>query len=82
MRTLKWRCIKKIKKLLSGALAGIIAITSSVAPISPTAFAADDSTWDLPMLPADGSAQTVIDSLNVNGWDPLDVDLRPYGIMN
>ncbi|MCI5668405.1 MAG: hypothetical protein MR291_06535, partial [Oscillospiraceae bacterium] len=71
-----------IKKLLSGALAGIMAITSSVASVSPTAFAADDSTWDLPMLPADGAAQTVIDSQSVNGWDSFVVDLRSYGIMN
>ena len=71
-----------IKKLLSCALAGIMAITSSVASISPTAFAADDSTWDLPMLSADGASQTVIDSQYVAGWNPLDVDLRPFGSMN
>ena len=71
-----------IKKLLSGALAGILAISSSFAAVSPTAFAADDSTWDLPMLPADGAAQTVIDSQSVNGWDSFDVDLRLYGSMN
>ena len=41
-----------IKKLLSGVLAGILAISSSFAAVSPTAFAADDITWDLPMLAA------------------------------
>ena len=72
----------KFKKVLSDVLAGILAISSSFAAVSPTAFAADDSTWDLPMLEADGPAQTVIDSQRVNGWDPFDVDLRPYGTMN
>lgn len=47
-----------------------MAITLSVASISPTAFAAD------------GSAQTVIDRQRVNGWDSFDVDLRPFGAMN
>lgn len=82
MRKIPGGVLMNIKKILSGALAGIMAITSSVASVSPTAFAADDSTWDLPMLPADGSAQTVIDSQRVNGWDPFDVDLRPFGMMN
>ena len=72
----------KFKKVLSDVLAGILAISSSFAAVSPTAFAADDSTWDLPMLPADGVAQTVIDSLYVNGWNSFDVDLRPFGSMN
>ena len=71
-----------IKKLLSGALAGILAISSSFAAVSPTAFAADDSTWDLPMLLADDAAQTVIDRQSVNGWDSFDVDLRSFGVMN
>ena len=72
----------KFKKVLSDVLAGILAISSSFAAVSPTAFAADDITWDLPMLLADGAAQTVIDRQRVNGWDSFDVDLRLYGSMN
>ena len=72
----------KFKKVLSDVLAGILAISSSFAAVSPTAFAADDITWDLPMLAAEASAQIVIDSQRVNGWDSFDVDLRLYGSMN
>ncbi|MCI5667886.1 MAG: fibronectin type III domain-containing protein [Oscillospiraceae bacterium] len=58
------------KKLLSGAMAGIMAVTSSVVSVSPEAFAAD------------GASQTVINSQSVDGWNPLGVDLRLFGIMN
>ena len=62
-----WRCIMKRKRVLSGAMAGIMAISSSAVLQLPAA--------------AEDSAKTIIDARSLESWNPLDVDFAEYGRM-